>query len=120
MASTKASHRPRFDPDYEKIMAVIPPFLEVPTKDAIPKMRQLVEARQAPVLAKLTSDTSLHYQERTITGPRGEITLSILSPATTTTRAAGAQRTDLPCVLFLREPAHALRRSSTASCHFHC
>ncbi|GME64955.1 hydroxymethylglutaryl-synthase [Neofusicoccum parvum] len=86
--------------NYEKIMAVIPPFLEVPTKDAIPKMRQLVEARQAPVLAKLTSDTSLHYQERTITGPRGEITLSILSPATIT-RAAGAQRTNLPCVLFL-------------------
>ncbi|KAI1434489.1 alpha/beta hydrolase fold-3 domain-containing protein [Xylaria sp. CBS 124048] len=71
--------RPPYDPAIESVLLTLGPG---PGRYEVEKVRQISACRIKPLTEALLADTSVRIEDRCIPGPRGELMVSIVTPAT--------------------------------------
>ncbi|KAK0644876.1 Carboxylesterase NlhH, partial [Lasiodiplodia hormozganensis] len=95
--------RPPYDAEIQSLLPpTFPAALFPSTLADIPQQRHLMDAMTAPARDAILADPALTHTERTIPGPRGPITLSILEPTTTSSPSSTSDQPLLrPCILHI-------------------
>ncbi|KAF9634246.1 putative alpha beta hydrolase fold-3 domain-containing protein [Lasiodiplodia theobromae] len=104
MAQENTMLRPPYDAEIKSLLPpTFPAALFPSTLADIPQQRHLMDAMTAPARAAILADPALTHTERTIPGPRGPITLSIIEPTApaTTTSSPSDQPLLRPCILHI-------------------
>lgn len=86
MSEILSTVRPEFDPEAGAILAALPPS-PLLSAETLQPMRD-THAPTSEAVQEACSSLGLVYEERTITGPRGDIGVSIIRPAAQRTGAA--------------------------------
>ncbi|KAB2573521.1 Carboxylesterase NlhH [Lasiodiplodia theobromae] len=104
MAQENTMPRPPYDAEIQSLLPpTFPAALFPSTLADIPQQRHLMDAMTAPARDAILADPALTHTERTIPGPRGPTTLSILEPAApaNTTSSPSDQPLLRPCILHI-------------------